>query len=188
MLRPLSYLAPLSSMFIFISSLELKEFTYTLASSSLSWWTEYFNLSLKTPYYCLQDYLTPFYKAFYQKQNSNIWRSTHYYCFYSSRTGVLLLFVRIYHSPGPNSSKHSYTIVLRWMMSKLLSVAQIFLLNASLYFQLFIWHVPEPFCLAWLPREEEPEMEISMWMVFWGLLLGTPPVKEWCQQGWARRG
>lgn len=72
-----------------------------------------------------------------------------------------------------NSSKHGFTIVLRWMMSKSISAAQIFLLNASLYFQLFIWHVPEPSCLAWLPWEAESKVEISTWWFIGGALRNT---------------
>ena len=72
-----------------------------------------------------------------------------------------------------NSSKYGFTIVLRWMMSKSISAAQIFLLNASLYFQLFVWHIPETSCLSWLPWEAESELEISTWWFIGGALKNT---------------
>ena len=105
--------------------------------------------------------------------NSNMYRPTYYYCFYSPTTDVLLLFVRIYPSPRANSSKHGFTIVLGGMRSKSVYEAQTFLLNASLYFQLFTWHVPEPSCLAWLPWKAESEMEISTWWFIGAALRNT---------------
>lgn len=40
-------------------------------------------------------------------------------------------------------------------------------------FQLFIWHVPESSCLAWLPWEAESEVEISTWWFTGGALRNT---------------